>query len=327
MFAKDSRQENFLTHIGVTWRYADDLEYKSLAPSWREHNQGRSRAKVEEAIMEYAARMEAGSAAPSPIVRPNSGVLDILDGVQRLSAGELRGYTRFAGYVVETESPLTAVKIRVLANHLLAGHPEANEWNRRQAIQMLVIEGGLSIEEVARAGGWNVKDVQEDKTFLDWQWALKHIGVEEPPCKSILLAIDKHGRLDDLRVAPEPIRDFCKDLKRGKFSNGDAEPYIKDFFVVDRKNRKRLHDQFTKHLDKFHQQSDVVARLEGRGPNRRSGDIKLRGAMKTVLTMVEALETSGEEIAYMEEYFQLWNQVRDGLAKLNKHHARRTAKV
>ena len=38
MFAKDSRVENFLTHIGVTWRWVDDLSYKALEPNWDYNN-------------------------------------------------------------------------------------------------------------------------------------------------------------------------------------------------------------------------------------------------------------------------------------------------
>ena len=64
MFAKDSRVENFLTHMGVGWKYVNDFKYDNLEPTWEQQNLGRSQAKMEEAILEYASRMEAGSPAP-----------------------------------------------------------------------------------------------------------------------------------------------------------------------------------------------------------------------------------------------------------------------
>ena len=176
MFTKDSRVENFLTHMGVSWRYCDDLAYADLAVNWDYVNHGRNRARLEDAILEYAMRMETGSAAPGVIVQGLIPPRPVLDGVQRLCAGAFRNYTRFAGYIVDTDSNLTATKIRVLANHLLAGHPEPSEWTRSKAVELLVIAGGMSIDEVASLGGWPRDAVERDKIYLDWSPALVHIG-------------------------------------------------------------------------------------------------------------------------------------------------------
>ena len=327
MFAKDSRVENFLTHIGVTWRWVDDLSYKALEPNWDYNNRGRSQAKKEDAILEYASRMESGSSAPGVIVR---GVADtiqlaVLDGVQRLCAGELRNYTRFGGYVVVTDSDLTASKIRVLANHLLAGHPEPTDWTRQKAVEVLIIEGGMSVEELMYLGGWTRDAIEKDKTYLDWSAPLVHIGGPDNLAKGLILNIAKHAKMDDLRVAPKPIAQFCRDLKKAKLTNGESEPFIKDFFTVNRKDRKGIFDQFEEKLADFHDNEEVSTRLEGRVNGRQKPDIKLRRSMRAVATVIDELLASDEMIPYMDEYYQLWNQIDGKLKQLATR--RKAAKV
>jgi len=319
MFCKDSRQENFLTAFGVAWKYMNAIKYSDLSPNWEQANLGRSEATVSEIVLEYAARTEAGSSAPAPILRRTAKGYDVSDGVQRLSAEQLLGTTIFSAYVVDTDSDLTADKIRVMANHLLSGHPESNEWNRRRAIEVLINDGGMSIDEVARLGGWKRKDVEQDKTYIDFGFAIRCIGGPQVMTKGVVMALADHAKLDDFRVAPKPIAEFCDDLKRGRFSNGESVPFVKAFFDVNRAARKTLHDQFTKRLETFRDDPEVQIRLSGRSPQRRKDDIRLRAAMKAAKTVTDDLVQVGATIVYLDEFYQLWNQVDANLKRLGKH--------
>lgn len=310
MFTKDSRQENFLNRHGVSWEYSNGVSFDQLAPAWNIANYGRSKAKVEAAIDEYARRTKAGSEAPAPILRRTVKGFEPLDGVQRLLVAEREGATTFSAYLIETDSDLLAMKMRVLANAALGGHPEPPEWSRQQAIQKLIIEGGMSIAEVATAGGWSKKAVEDDKTVMDYGFAIRTIGGPEKLNKGILLQISKIANLDDWEVARGPIAAFCNDLKRGKFSNGDAEPHISTFFGgINRKNRKQLHDQYARQYERFCADPEVQTRMEGRERSHLKPATNLLRQIRGVRTITKKLIMEGKALRYMDEFFQAWNQV------------------
>ena len=89
MFMKDSRTENFLTQMGVSFSYSNNISFGDLERDWQEKNMARPTPIREDAVIEYASLMESGSAAPAPILFQGKGVLEVLDGVQRLSAASL----------------------------------------------------------------------------------------------------------------------------------------------------------------------------------------------------------------------------------------------
>jgi len=302
--------------MGLVWKYVNDVTYLQLVPNWDGINLGRSKVKVEEAAMEYAAREEAGSMPPAPVLRETSDGFDPLDGIQRLLAKQLLSCTRFSAYIVTVESELLAKEIRIFANSALNGcHGESSQWTRRQAIQHLVIEGGMSCEEVARKGGWKLADVEDDRLYLDTDFKLRCIGAPEGLSKSLVLNIAEVMRPDDLKQAAKPIAEFCADLKRGHFTNGDAKPYVQAFFSVPR-TKGKVHDHFAEALDDFRKQPDVKTRMEGRVSSRRNPDIQLRASMKSVLTTIDRLVATEEEIRYLDEFFHLANQIKSGLTKL-----------
>lgn len=135
MFTKDSRTENFLTQMGVEFRYTNAIKFSDLSKDWGERNLARPVPKRDEAIIEYASLMDSGSAAPAPILHKGPNGHEILDGVQRIAAAELAGYTNLAAYVVECDSLNVITAIRVLANARLQGRPEPPEWTRRRAVE------------------------------------------------------------------------------------------------------------------------------------------------------------------------------------------------
>jgi hypothetical protein len=324
MFTKDSRTENMLNRFGIEWKYSNDIVWSDLAPQWQATNKGRSKARVDEIVLEYAQRMEDGSAAPAPVLRDTIAGLDPLDGVQRLCAEEIMGSTRFSGYITKTDSEVLAVTIRVLANKLLAGHPEPEEWTRRHTVSVLVIDGGMSSEEVARLGGWKAKDIEDEKTNLEWGFKLRCAGGPEKMPKNILLSVARKAQLSDL--AFKPAVEFIADLQRAKFTNGESEPFISKFFDIKR-GGKDCHKRFESHLEDFRKDTEVKTRLEGRQISRRLPDVKLLAAMRSVKTIVDGLAAKKEvAIPYIDECFQLLNQIRKSLTQLQSHQTERTAR-
>ena len=122
MFTNDSRTENFLTAIGVKFEYVNGLRLPDdFATGWNTENIGRPVAVREDAVIEYAALMEAGSAAPAPILSRTERGLRVLDGVQRLSAAELN-QTRRTPWLQSASSPTRGCKA---VQSLLNGHDDA----------------------------------------------------------------------------------------------------------------------------------------------------------------------------------------------------------
>lgn len=319
MFVKDERTDAFIKRFGVIWRYSNKVAWDQLIPNWRQVNLGRSRAKVEDAVLEYASREEKGkSFPPAPILWAKESGWQVLDGVQRLFAQELLGVKEFSAYLVTTDSDLLAHKIRVFANQQLnGGHCDEPQWTKRQAIQILVIDGGDSLAEVARIGGWELPGMEEDLRYLETNFKLRCAGAPEGMFKGIVLAIADQLNPDDLKKAPKPIAEFCRDLKRGRFGNGESAPYVNAFFTAERK-RGNLHEQFTENLERFHKDKEVKTRLEGRAPSRRNADVKLRSVLRSVLTVTEELVAAEEEIVYLDEFFQLLNQIKTNIQKIGR---------
>ena len=148
---KCSRTEAFLTSMGVRWKYSNAVQPKQLKPEWDKENIGRPRAKIEEAMEDYAGRVENGSPMPAPILWKTAKGFVILDGVQRiLVLVELLNATKFSAYIIETDSPNLADTIRVLANVLLQGghqEPADKDRQRGQSGEYVVVELGLGRRE------------------------------------------------------------------------------------------------------------------------------------------------------------------------------------
>ncbi len=310
MFTKDSRTENFLTSLGVTWKYTNSMAYAKLKPTWRDVNQGRPKAKVDDAILCYAEQMESGSPAPAPIIWTFDS--SPLDGVQRLSAGEVRGYTTFSAYLVETDSPDMASAIRVIANQRLQGsYQESEAFTMQRAIDVLVNEIGWSVEQVAALGGWKPAKVAEKKLLSDWGFAIRRIGGPEKLPDGIVKTIADTAKLHDLEVAREPVAEFLNDVKRAKFTNGDAQPYVADFFANAGK-KKDVRSIYVRRLELFRDDPEVATRLANPRQRRYSPtsiDSKLRRALKAALTIAEEVKNSGEPVYYVDEFCLLVNQI------------------
>lgn len=319
---KDPRSEDVLRRdFKANFRYIKAFEIEQLRRGWDVANHGRPVAQNEAAIQRYLRKLAQGSVGPPEIVRQTPDGYDPLDGVQRFTSLIRKEIAVCSVYLVDPCPDALALKIRIFANLLFAGHPEPEKWTKKQAVEILIVEQGMSVDEVAEIGGWSRSDILKAHQIATWGFALRCAGGPDDLTDGVLYELSRHGQLEDLSDsgASEPIVEFCKDLKRGKFTNGQAAPFIEEFFGgVNRAKRKRLYDQFNKRLDCFREDPEVQARLQGRKSTELKPEINLRGKMKSVLTAARKIAAEGIKIRYMEEYFHLWNQVERELKTIGK---------
>ena len=320
MYTTDNRTETFLTAMGANYQYTNDVQYGDLSPGWKERNLARPMPVRENAVLEYASLMEAGSAAPAPILHKATGGHNVLDGVQRLVAGELRGYKHFSAYLVTCDSDDLLMAIRMLANARLQGHPEPPEWTRRQAVEMLVIQRGLSAAEVAAMGGWQESDVIRLAKVLDWGFKIRCIGGPTLP-DNLVNTISEHVTQDELKRAPKPIAEFCNILKQARFSNDDAAPLVADFFQPIHKNSKR-HETYQDRLADVVKQPEVQIRLHGRRGPRYELHAELSRRLKAAKTIAERIVNTRAETPYVDEYFRLLKAIKTSVQDMAPQHKR-----
>lgn len=319
MFVKDTRSENLLTSFGVSWAYSNDVVIDDLVRDWDRMNSGRKVPVNDEAVTEYAFRMEEGEQAPAVILLTTPSGYRVLDGIQRLTALILMGATRFSAYTVETDSETVAECIRVLANRKLSGYREDPQWEMRQAIMVLVDGRGCSVDEVARWLGVKKERIEKEKRFLDWSFAIRRIGGPQQMKRGVVEVVAEHARLHDFEVARKPIAEFLADIQRGKFTNGDSAPHIEAFFDgIPRKGKSTAFKAYAQRLEAFRKDPEVKTRLEGRSVNRHSPETRIRQSLKAALTVVKQVVKDGGEIHYVEEFYQLCNQIHKELEHLNK---------
>ena len=314
MFAKDTRTETFLTQMGVDFQYTNKVTIDDLVENWREINLSRPVPMREEAVIEYSALMEGGSPAPAPILYQTDDGYAILDGVQRIAAAELAGISRLAAYAVTCDSEDLRAAINVLANARLQGRAEAPEWTRRRAVEVLVIKRRMSVDEVARMGGWPKAAIRALEVTLGWGKTIKDIGGPALP-DTLVEVVSRYVTKSALRSAAVPSAEFLKTIKAAKFSATDAEPYIEDFFRASAKNRKHF-KVLTDRLELFKAEPEVQTRILGRQSSALSHDVHLRRALKTVITVLDDIKKSGDKLLYMAEYYKLSELIDRKLHKL-----------
>lgn len=319
MFAKDSRTENFLTSMGVEFKYTNSATFADLAKGWSETNIARPVAKREEAILEYATLMESGSAAPAPILHASLSGYDVLDGVQRLAAADLAGYTKLSAYVVTCDSEDVLAAIRVLANARLQGRPEPPEWTRRRAVEILVVQRGLSAAEVAKMGGWKVADVEKTARALDWGFKIRCIGGPQELSDAMIETIASRTTQEELNREPALVAEFLNTIKQAQFSAADAEPFVEDFFKPITKASKS-HETYKDRLESFKQDPEVVTRTLGRKGTILRRDVNLRRILKAASTVLDEIAESGDQLVFVDEFFQLLNSLEEKLHGIAKHH-------
>ena len=314
MFLDDPRSERFLDSLGAKWRYANDIIFDHVDPHWDQINLGRSVIQIPSAVAEYGALMDAGSAAPAPIIwlNPETGFYEVLDGVQRMLAEEIRKPASFSAYVVITDSIDMVKKIRVFANYRIQGnHCETAEWTLGRVVELLVNTGVMTIEEASTVGGWTISQVRDKKHLMDYGEAIQAIGGPEHVPDVILRLIAKNTTIDDMDAASQPIACFINDIRKMRLTAAEADPYIEQFFLV-QASKGKLYTQYQKKLKEFRDDDDVKDRLADPSRHRRqamSAEMKIRKALRSAITTCTSILEAGDTVPNMEEFFTLNNAV------------------
>lgn len=324
MFSKDSRTENFLTQMGVDFKYSNNVSFSDFEDGWENINLARPVPVREEAVLEYASLMESGSAAPAPIVLLGQK-MRVLDGVQRLSAAKLNNVTKLSAYLVTCDSEDVVAAIRVLANARLQGRAEPAEWTRRRAVEVLIVQRGLSASEVAVMGGWRKTDIERLASVIEWSHAIQDIGGPELP-DTMINVIAQHTTKKELSLAFEPITEFLNVLKDAKFSAADADQFVADFFAPITKSSRRYR-QYASRLDAFKESPEVKTRIHGRQSTPLKNDVVLLRTLKSAVTQLDAIIESGEKLPYADEFFHQMKIIDEKLREITPNPESRKHRV
>lgn len=323
MFTTDSRAEQFLGFIGAKWHYSNDLTFDDLLPKWEAENLGRSQPKDDEAVAEYGAQMDEGSAAPAPIVAFIRKLKKyvVLDGVQRLLAAELRKALKWSGYIVETDSDAMLTKIRIFANYKLQGsHQEPGEFTLGQAVRLLILPGIMSATEVTAMGGWKPAVVRDKLYVIQYGLLISEAGGPASLSDTMIRVISQHAEEEDFKVASVPLTEFFKDLKKMQLTTDAATPHIERFFHFPQ-GKTRTFKQFEKRLKVHRVDEDVITTLAD--PQRAkkvemTTEAKLRQSLKGSLTTVSNALEAGVPIANVQECVAILGQTKSKLERLGK---------
>ncbi len=327
MFTTDSRTENFLTSLGVKFEYVNGVRLpEDLANGWNTENIGRPVAIREDAVIEYATLMSAGSAAPAPILWKSESGFRVLDGVQRLSAAELNLTTRISAYIVQTDSVDSVASIRVLANARLQGRAEPAEWTRRRAVEVLVVDRRLSHAEVAQMGGWKVSDIKRIAEAIELQVRITNAGGPELP-DAMLSELRPHIQESAvLEQATDPVIGFLNTMKKSRISVSDAMPYIDSFFAGLPKAANPFRE-YSKRLEELHDDPEIKSRLTGRQSTELPKDVVLLRTLKAAETVVDAILTHGERVPNVDEFFRIIDRITKQLKAIAPNKKATTARV
>jgi len=327
MFTTDSRTENFLTQLGVKFEYRNGLRLPDeFKKGWDTENIGRPVAIREDAVLEYATLMEAGSAAPAPILCETPEGFRVLDGVQRLSAAQLQQETRISAYVVKTDSDDSLATVRVMANARMQGRAEPAEWTRRRAIEVLVIARGMSHAEVAKMGGWKTADVKRIAEAIALQARINNAGGPDLPDAMLSLLRPHFESSEALEQASLPMTGFMQTLKQAKLSSADAVLYIDSFFSTLPKG-SNPHQVYSSRLETMHEDPEIMARTTGRQCAELPKDVVLIRTLKTAETVLDHILTHGERVANVDEYFRLLDRITKKLKSIAPNQKPQTARV
>jgi len=299
MFTTDDRATQFLKFNGIQNEYHDTVTYAELHPDWKLTNIGRRDKIDQDAVLDYGCRMEAGSAAPAVIVIPGKSGYAVLDGVQRLCAGEELGATTFSAYVV---SPRTSTQkqhiIRICANAAINGqHTPEKSHILETAVRILHFEDHCSAAEIGRVIGRTAQQVDDEIHFQRTVKLIQGTGytgkLASRSQKWFAALVGKASKPDDWQAAPDPLCEMLHLVEKCKFKNGAATPLVEDFFDIRRSAKKDRPTQFYSKLKNMKNTPEVRERLSSRKPGRRHLDDvlpRLRAASTVIERAVEAAE-------------------------------------
>ena len=309
VFTTDSRTENFLKSLGIKFSYRRGIKLPAdFAPGWDTENLGRPVAVREDAVLEYAALMKDGSAAPAPILIRTGRGYKILDGVQRTSAADLLELLTISAYVVETTSDDMISAVRVLANARMQGRAESAEWTRRRAVEVLVVGRSMSITEVSKMGGWKAADIERLAAAIELQERITNVGGPELTDVTLAELRPYLTQREILEQATVPVVGFIQTIKQSRMSANDAVPYISTFFAPFPKT-SNPYKVFSARLKGLHEDPEIQSRLTGRQQAELPKDIVLLRTLKSADTVLDRILTRGENVANVDEFFRILDRI------------------
>ena len=240
--------------------------------------------------------MEGGSPAPAGIFIEAADGYSVLDGVQRLVAGELIGLTTFAGYVIDPKTSLVNQrKIRIFANKWLCGdHCPTDAESLAAGVQFLYFMDKCSPEEIAKIAVRKLADVYAEIAFQTTTKKMEQVGYSgkysERGKKWFVVKCGQRAMDDDWVRAPVPIREWLELMEECKFNNGDADTHIDDFWGIKRTPKADRQSQFVKKLAEQINDPDVRMRLDS--TNRRLPVTNIVTKLKSASTTIDAAKKS-----------------------------------
>ena len=295
MFTVDHKTEHYLRSVmGVNVEYREDVKYDELASGWFVKNLGRPQGQsiVTPAVETYQHMMEDGSAAPAPILRDAPSGFGVLDGIQRLTANERTGATKFAAYIIKCGDN-TARKIRYAANlRLNTAAPVDEQTILKQLIDDFMINGSDSARDISEVTGRQVAIINKVyKRRLAASWissaCQNEQGSDGPDLKDgILDVVASAAKAEDFSGDhAKTVVKFVNTLHACGFKNGDAVGHTEAFFTVKRIGSKNRTTQFRTKFRQFTDDPIVQGKLSGK--TKLTAVETIDGAIKTLLTRVK----------------------------------------
>ena len=288
--------EEHLRAYSVKFKYHESIAVSDLMEGWSDHNLGRPKARVEEAVCSYADLMDKGSPAPGVVVRKMSGRpgLEVLDGCQRLMGAELLGYHHFGGYIVEC-SQKTAELLRSCINLRMQGAAPVDEDKTiRALVQRYIINGNYSQRELAEACGRRVETIRDvyktTQSLYRYDTALTKtvdetgfVPFKKKVSQSMIKALHSKTQATDWESASVPLVKFLDACTRGGYTNGDSKEILSTFTDnVRRASGKDCEQSYLKNLNLVYQKFPDFARRVT--TKKRAPIDKVVGAMRTLVT-------------------------------------------
>ena len=266
-FTEDSRLENWLRLRGVKFEYRTGIRYSELVVNWNAVNQGRhDSVPMDDALIEkYAGAMEDGAIFPAPVTANTSFGLEVLDGCQRLSAGQRRGQTMFNGYVIRSDSPSVRASIRVCANSVLNGTAPNQDWTISKIVDVLHEQHGYAPVDCAQWSGQPTKKIEIEIASREAAKWLRANGVDTnvKPAnqKGFLAKFSELAPFMDRSVLARELPDIVKRLQSCKASNNEAIQLLEQCLDVPRNKGTNLQYSVGQKIKAVLEQPEIKARM------------------------------------------------------------------
>jgi hypothetical protein len=318
-FTKSTDVEKYLTSIGVEFKYRSRIPMTRLTASWRSTNYARDKARLEDVVLEYAERMEGGSLAPAPVVHEIDDGVELLDGLQRTSAADLRGETYISAYEIVGADKVTIHCIRIGANSMLNGHRPDPQFELTNAVRLLHMTDSLSATDISNVTGFKASRVQAEIERQRTEKVVRTAGYRGRIKKNWLDCASQHMPEQDLSHNLDAVKQVFEWLGKVDSKNGLAKEVFERLGALKHKKHVRRVDQIKSVLEQFSKRPEISGKLHGRKRDLIDNAIdKLRGAS----TAVKNAKAKGHVIhdrAAINELKQLFQTIGYDINQMIEH--------